>query len=250
MTDAPRYKRIVLKLSGQALQGETERDEDVHPKAKGVIDPEALGAFANELADAHGMGVQIGLVVGGGNVLRGAQGDALGIDRVTGDYMGMLGTVINALAIRAALERRGVPARVMTAIEMGPVAEPYVQRRALGHLEKGRIVIFAGGTGNPFFTTDTAAALRANEIAADALFKGTRVDGVYDSDPEENENAQRYDALTYTRALSDDLKVMDGAAISLCRDNGVPILVFNLTRPGSIIQALRGEAIGTIVSGQ
>ena len=249
MTDALRYKRIVLKLSGQALQGETERD-DAHPKAQVVIAPEALGAFANELADAHAMGVEIGVVVGGGNVLRGAQGDGLGVDRVTGDHMGMLGTVINALAIRAAFERRGVPARVMTAIPMGPVAEPYEQRSALGHLEKGRIVIFAGGTGNPFFTTDTAAALRANEIAADALFKGTRVDGVYDSDPEKNENAQRFDALTYTRALSDDLKVMDGAAISLCRDNGVPILVFNLTRPGSVIQALRGEAIGTIISGQ
>jgi len=248
VSDAPRYKRIVLKLSGEALEVKAAREGA--PGANGAIDPAALDALAGELAQAHGMGVEIGLVVGGGNVLRGARAGALGIDRTTGDYMGMLATVINALAFRAALEARGVPAVVMTAIAMGPIGEPHDSRRAVRRLEEGAVVIFAAGTGNPFFTTDTAAALRANEIGAEVFLKATKVDGVYDCDPKEHKNARRYDTITYAKALSDDLKVMDGAAVSLCRDNGLPILVFDVTRPGSIIQALRGESIGTVVSGQ
>lgn len=233
------YKRILLKLSGEALQGQ---------KPAG-IDFETLGRLADELFEAHQMGVQIGLVVGGGNVYRGAEGEGPGIDRPTGDYMGMLATVINALAIQGALEKRGVATRVMTAIEMRPVAEPYIRRRAMRHIEKGRLVIFGAGTGNPFFTTDTAAALRANEISAEALFKATKVDGVYDSDPMTNRDARRYDELTYTEVLSKNLRVMDATAISLCRENKLPIVVFNSTRPGSIIRALQGEKIGTIVRG-
>jgi uridylate kinase len=235
----PAFKRILLKLSGEALQG----------SAAGGIDFETLGGFADELAQAHRLGVQIGVVVGGGNIFRGARTEETGIDRATGDYMGMLGTVINALAIQAILERRGVPTRVMTAIEMRPVAEPYIRRRATRHLEKGRVVIFGAGTGNPFFTTDTAAALRANEIDAEILLKATKVDGVYDSDPTMNAKAKRYDALSYTEALSKNLRVMDAAAISLCRDSQIPILVFNLRRPGSILKALQGESVGTIVKG-
>ena len=233
------YKRVLLKLSGQALEG---------PDARGGIDFGTLGLFADEVAQAHATGVEIGLVIGGGNVLRGASAAKLGVDRVSGDYMGMLATVINAVAIRAALEERGVHARVMSAIELREVAEPYVHRRAIRHLDKGRVVVFAAGTGNPYFTTDTAAALRATEIGADILFKATKVDGVYDSDPELNPDAVRYDRLTYGQVLVDNLKVMDAAAIALCRDNGVPVLVFNLTKPGTILQALRGDAVGTIVT--
>jgi len=236
---APVFKRILLKLSGEALQG----------PAAGGIDFETVGGFADELAQARRLGVEIGVVVGGGNIFRGARTEETGIDRATGDYMGMLGTVINALAIQAVLEGRGVPTRVMTAIEMRPVAEPYIRRRATRHLEKGRVVIFGAGTGNPFFTTDTAAALRANEIDAEILLKATKVDGVYDSDPIMNAKAKRYDALTYTEALSKNLRVMDAAAISLCRDNHIPILVFNLRQPGSILKALQGESVGTIVKG-
>lgn len=233
------YKRILLKLSGEALQG---------PAPSGIDFP-TLGNFCEEVAQAHSLGVEIGLVVGGGNIFRGAAGVDTGLDRPTGDYMGMLATVINALAIQANLDRRGVPTRVMTAIEMRPVAEPYIRRRATRHLEKGRVVIFGAGTGNPFFTTDTAAALRANEIGAEILFKATKVDGVYDSDPVKNAGAQRFEELTYTQVLSKNLKVMDAAAISLCRDNKMPILVFNSVRGGSIIRALMGEKIGTVVRG-
>ncbi|NIA14147.1 MAG: UMP kinase [Nitrospiraceae bacterium] len=233
------YKRVLLKLSGQALEG---------PDSRGGIDFGTLGAFAGEVAQAHATGVQIGLVIGGGNILRGATAAKLGVDRVSGDYMGMLATVINAVAIRAALEERGVPARVMSAIEMHQVAEPYVQRRAIRHLDKGRVVIFAAGTGNPYFTTDTAAALRAAEIGADILFKATKVDGVYDSDPEHNPDAVRYKRLTYGQVLVDNLRVMDAAAIALCRDNEVPVLVFNLTKPGTILEALRGDVVGTLVT--
>jgi uridylate kinase len=190
------------------------------------------------------------LVVGGGNIFRGSDGAVEGLDQPTGDYMGMLATVINALAIQALIEKKGVATRVMTAIEMRPVAEPYIRRRALRHLEKGRVVIFGAGTGSPFFTTDTAAALRAQEISADILFKATRVDGVYDSDPAKNVGAKRYAELSYTTALAKNLRVMDATAISMCRETKLPILVFNLNKSGSIIRALKGEPIGTIVKGE
>ncbi|MBN2310823.1 MAG: UMP kinase [Candidatus Hydrogenedentes bacterium] len=237
---SPVYKRILLKLSGEALG----------PEGSGGIDFDTVGRFCDEVAEVRAMNVDVGLVVGAGNIYRGA-GNALtsGPDRPTGDYMGMLATVINALAVQAVLEHRGVNTRVLTAIEMPPVAEPYIRRRALRHLEKGRVVIFGAGTGNPFFTTDTAAALRASEIGAEVLLKATKVDGVYDSDPVVNKDAKRYDELTYTTALAHNLRVMDGTAISLCRENKMPILVFNLTRPGSIIKAIQGEPIGTMVRG-
>ncbi len=234
------YKRILLKLSGEALD----------PGKNRGIDFDALGQFASEIGEVHAMGVEMGLVVGGGNIFRGAQVPAELVDRITGDYMGMLATVINALALQATLESKGVPTRVLTAIEMRPFAEPFIRRRAIRHLEKGRIVILGGGTGNPLLTTDTAAALRAAELKADALFKATKVDGVYDSDPVLNESAQRYETLNYRAVLNQNLKVMDAAAISLCEENNMPILVFNLTKPGSIMKALRGEPIGTMVRGE
>ncbi len=215
----------------------------------GPIDFEVVNHFCDELREVHALGAEMGLVVGGGNIFRGAKGVIQGPDRPTGDYMGMLATVINALSIQACLEAKGVPTRVMTAIEMPPVAEPYIRRRAIRHIEKGRIVIFGAGTGNPFFTTDTAAALRASEIGAQILCKATKVDGVFDSDPMKNPNAVRYDELDYSTVLAKNLRVMDGTAISLCRENKLPILVFNLTRPGSIMKALKGERIGTIVRG-
>ena len=235
----PGYKRILLKLSGEALDGSAQG---------GPIDFGTVGQFCDELAEVHGMGVEIGLVVGGGNIFRGAAGVSTGLDQPTGDYMGMLATVINALALQASLEQRGIPTRVMTAIPMNPVAEPYIRRRANRHLEKGRVVIFGAGTGNPFFTTDTAAALRASEIGAEILMKATKVDGIYDSDPKKNPNAKRYDKLDYTTVLKEDLRVMDGTAISLCRENNMPILVFDLTQPGNIVKVLRGESIGTLVT--
>lgn len=231
------YKRIMLKLSGEALS------ED------GGIDFEILGRFCEEIKEIHALGVEIGLVVGGGNIFRGAEGQGTGLDRPTGDYMGMLATVINALAIQASLEKRDVPTRVMTAIEMRPVAEPYIRRRATRHLEKGRVVIFGGGTGNPFFTTDTAAALRSSEINAEVLMKATRVDGVYSADPLKDPTATRYERLSYHRVLTEQLRVMDATAISLCRENKMPILVFNLTKSGNIVKALQGEPIGTLVEG-
>ncbi|HIJ73153.1 MAG TPA: UMP kinase [Candidatus Hydrogenedentes bacterium] len=236
---SPRYARIVLKLSGEALE----------PPGLGGIDFGRLDQLCGEVAEAHALGVDIGLVVGGGNIFRGVSGAETGVERATGDYMGMLATVINALAIQSVLEKKGVATRVLTAIEMPPVAEPYIRRRAMRHLEKRRIVIFAAGTGNPYFTTDTAAALRANEIGADVLFKATKVDGVYDSDPAVNKEAARYDELSYTEVLAKNLRVMDATAISLCRENNLPILVFNMTRSGSIIKAIQGERIGTIVKG-
>ena len=235
----PAYKRILLKISGEALEG----------SQRGGIDFATLGIFCDELAEAHALGVEIGLVVGGGNIFRGASGVETGLDRSTGDYMGMLATVINALAVSASLEKRGVPTRVMTAIQMPPVAEPYIRRRATRHLEKGRIIIFGAGTGNPFFTTDTAAALRANEMGAEVLMKATKVDGVYDKDPKIYSDAVRYEKLDYTRVLSERLAVMDATAISLCRENKMPILVFNLTEPGNIVNILKGETIGTLVQG-
>ena len=235
----PVYKRILLKLSGEALQGQDE----------GGIDFDTVGRFSDEIAQAVAMGVEIGLVVGGGNIFRGAEGAGTGLDRPTGDYMGMLATVINALAVQASLEARGVATRVLSAIEMPPVAEPYIRRRATRHLEKGRVVIFAAGTGNPFFTTDTAAALRANEMGAEVLMKATKVDGIYDKDPNIHNDAKRFDQLDYTRVLSEDLRVMDATAVSLCRENALPILVFDLTTPGNIIRILQGESIGTLVQG-
>ncbi len=229
----------MLKLSGEAL----------HSGGENPIDFRIVEQFCREIGEVTDLGVQVGLVVGGGNIYRGAQGFASGPDRTSGDYMGMLATVINAIAVQAVLENQDVPTRVMTAIEMRPVAEPYIRRRAMRHLEKGRVVIFGAGTGNPFFTTDTAAALRANEMGAEILMKATKVDGIYDSDPMENPDATRYDELTYNRALADNLGVMDATAISLCRENALPILVFNLMTPGSILSAVRGETIGTIVKG-
>lgn len=236
----PAYKRILLKLSGEALQGEGK---------DGGIDFATLGRFCDEVAEVSRMGVEVGLVVGGGNIFRGARGVDTGLDRPTGDYMGMLATVINALAVHASLEQRGVTTRVITAIEMRPIAEPYIRRRAMRHLEKGRVVIFGAGTGNPFFTTDTAAALRANEIGAEILMKATQVDGVYDSDPKKNPNAKKFDELDYTTVLRDNLGVMDATAVSLCRENKLPILVFDLTSPGNILRILQGERIGTLVKG-
>lgn len=233
------HKRILLKFSGEALEG---------PASSGIDFP-TVGRLCDEIREAHGLGFEIGLVVGGGNIFRGSSDVKAGLDRPQGDYMGMLATVINALAVQAGLEARGVATRVLTAIEMRPVAEPYIRRRALRHLEKGRVVIFGAGTGNPFFTTDTAAALRANEIGASVLFKATKVDGIYDADPVENPNAARYSELSYTKVLADDLKVMDATAVSLCRENGLPIVVFDATKPGNIVKALQGEAIGTIVKG-
>lgn len=232
-----KYKRVLLKLSGEALQGEGE----------GGIDFAAVGRLCDEVAAVRRLGVDVGLVVGGGNIFRGVTGDETGIDHATADYMGMVATVVNALAIQAVLEKKGVDTRVLTAIEMRPVAEPYIRRRAIRHLEKGRVVIFGAGTGNPFFTTDTAAALRANEIGAEILLKATKVDGVYDSDPATSRNAKRFDELTYTMVLSKNLRVMDATAISLCRENRVPILVFNVEKPGSIVRAARGETVGTII---
>ncbi len=236
---APAYKRILLKLSGEALQG---------PRQSG-IEFDTLGRFCDEIAEVHEMGVDVGLVVGGGNIFRGAEGLGNGLDKPTGDYMGMLATLINALALQAGLEKRGVPSRVLSAIEVRPVAEPYIRRRAIRHLEKGRVVIFGAGTGNPFFTTDTAAALRASEIGAEVLLKATKVDGIYDSDPKKNKDAKRYDVLSYTEVLARNLAVMDATAISLCRENKLPILVFDLTHKGNIVRALQGEAIGTFVQG-
>jgi uridylate kinase len=236
----PAYKRILLKLSGEVLEGTAEN---------GPIDMGTIGQFCDELAEVHRMGVEIGLVVGGGNIFRGAATLGTDLDQPTGDYMGMLATVINALALQASLEQRGVPTRVMSAIPMNPVAEPYIRRRANRHLEKGRIVIFGGGTGNPFFTTDTAAALRANEIGAEVLMKATKVDGIYTADPKKDPTAKRYDRLDYTTVLKENLRVMDATAISLCRENNMPILVFDLTQHGNIVKVLRGETIGTLVKG-
>ncbi len=235
--DAPAYQRVVLKLSGAFLGG----------AGSGGIDFETAGRICDELADAHALGVQIGLVIGGGNILRGSDTEDTGLDRPTRDYMGMLATVINALAIQALLEKRGVAARVLTAIDMQPIAEPYARQKALRHLEQGRVVIFAAGTGQPFFTTDTVAALRAAEIGAEILMKATDVDGVFDADPHLTADATRYDELDYTTVLAKDLRVMDATAVSLCRENKVPVLVFNLTEPGSIIRALKGEPLGTVV---
>jgi len=228
---------VLLKMSGEALAGE---------RGYG-IDPDVLGRFAAELRDVYAVGCELALVIGGGNIFRGLAADARRIDRATGDYMGMLATVINALALQDALEKLEVPTRVLSAIAMQQVAEPYIRRRATRHLEKGRMVIFAAGTGNPFFTTDTAASLRAMEIGAEVIFKATRVDGVFDADPLKEPGARRFDELTYIDVLNRQLQVMDATAISLCMDNDLPILVFNMMEAGNILRAVSGEQIGTLV---
>ncbi|XGV99363.1 MAG: UMP kinase [Leptolyngbya sp. BL-A-14] len=233
------YQRVVLKLSGEALMGELSYG----------IDANIVQDIAQEVADVIATGVQVAIVVGGGNIFRGVKGAAAGMDRATADYIGMIATVMNAMTLQDALEQIGVPTRVQTAISMQEVAEPYIRRRAIRHLEKGRVVIFGAGSGNPFFTTDTTAALRAAEIGADVLFKATKVDGVYDSDPRKNPEARRYKTLTYGHILTQDLRVMDSTAISLCKDNNIPIIVFDLSVKGNVRRAVAGEQIGTLVGG-
>jgi uridylate kinase len=233
------YKRILLKISGEALAG-----------AEGYgISADVIGFLADEVREIHRLGVEIAMVVGGGNIFRGVEASARGMDRASADYMGMLATVINGLALQSALEKMGVDTRVQTAIEMREVAEPFIRRRALRHLEKGRVVIFVGGTGNPYFSTDTAAALRAMEIGADVVFKATKVDGVYTADPKTDPTAQKFDELTYIEVLSRRLKVMDSTAVSLCMDNRFPIVVFNLNERGRLRQLVHGERVGTLVRG-
>ena len=232
-----KYKRVLLKLSGEALIGGGEYG----------IDPKMLSHYANEINHVINQKVEIAIVIGGGNILRGASLSSIGIERTTGDYMGMLATVINALALQAALEQAGIPTRVQTAIEIQAVAEAYVRRRAVRHLEKGRVVIFAGGTGNPYFTTDTAASLRAMEIGADVIFKATKVDGIYSSDPRTDKNAVKYEELNYIDVLKKGLKVMDSTSVSLCMDNKLPMVVFNFRNRHSIKRVLLGEKIGTTV---
>ena len=237
-----RYDRILLKLSGEVLAGQSAGQ----PSGFG-IDPDRVQAMAEEIADVARTGVQMGLVVGGGNFFRGVAAAAKHMDRVAADHMGMLATVINALALQDALERQGIPTRVMTAIHMQSVAEPYIRRRAIRHLEKGRIVIFAAGTSNPYFSTDTAAALRALEIHAQVLAKATRVDGVYDKDPLQHDDAVMYQEVTYTEVLSKSLKVMDASAVAMCRDNKLTISVFNLNTPNNIRRMALGEHVGTLI---
>jgi uridylate kinase len=234
----PHYKRILLKLSGEALMGDQTYG----------IDPAVATRIAQDIAEIQGLGVQTGIVIGGGNIFRGLAASTRGMDRSTGDYMGMLATVINALALQDALEHCNVQTRVLTAIEMRAVAEPFIRRRAIRHLEKGRVVVFAAGTGNPYFTTDTAAALRAMEMKAEVIIKGTKVDGVYTADPVKDPAATRYDRITYLQVLQERLQVMDATAISLCMDNKLPIVVFNLKTPGNIRRVVMGEAVGTIVT--
>jgi uridylate kinase len=234
----PAYKRILLKLSGEALMGEQTYG----------IDPAVATQIAKDIAEIQGMGVETAIVIGGGNIFRGVAASARGMDRATADYMGMLATVINALALQDALEQQNVVTRVVTAIEMRAVAEPFIRRRAIRHLEKGRVVVFGAGTGNPYFSTDTAAALRAMEIKADVIMKGTKVDGIYDADPMVKRDAVRYDRISYQQVLEQGLKVMDSTAISLCMDNRLPIVVFNLRTPGNIKRAMTGEPIGSLVT--
>jgi uridylate kinase len=234
-----RYKRILLKLSGEVLMG---------GKSGKALDDRTLGDIAGQIKEVVDLGVQVGVVIGGGNIFRGLEAAAGGMDRVSADYMGMLATVINSLAMQEYLEKRHTFTRVLTAIEMAEVAEPFIRRRAVRHLEKGRVVIFAGGTGNPYFTTDTAAALRASEIGADIILKGTKVDGVYDSDPVKNKKAKKYDSVSYLEVLNKGLKVMDATAISLCMDNNIPIAVFNLYEKGNLLRIINGEKIGTLVT--
>jgi len=235
----PKYGRILLKLSGEALGGEA-----------GVgISPESVQDMAQQIGEVRELGVQVVVVVGGGNIFRGLSGSERGIERATGDYMGMLATVINALALQDALEKLGVATRVQSAIAMAQVAEPFIRRRAVRHLEKGRVVIFGGGTGNPYFSTDTAAALRANEIGAEVILKATKVDGIYDSDPKKNPAAKRFSEIRYIDCLQKELKVMDSTAFSLCMDNKMPIIVFDMFKPHNLRRVIMGEKVGTLVTG-
>ncbi len=231
----PHYRRVLIKLSGEALQGDQGYG----------ISPESLEGFAREIAEIRELGVEVALVIGGGNIFRGVAGSTAGMDRASADYMGMLATVLNGLALQDAIEKFDVPTRLQTALEIKEVAEPYIRRRAMRHLEKKRVVIFGAGTGNPYFTTDTAAALRAMECHSEVILKATDVDGVYDADPREDSTAQRYDRLTYIDVLSENLRVMDSAAVSLCMDNDLPIIVFDLNRPGNMKRVICGSEIGT-----
>jgi uridylate kinase len=233
-----RYKRVLLKLSGEAFAGQ----------ADGGIDPETIRSIAEEVAQVYQSGVQVGVVIGGGNIIRGAQLSKVGFDRVSADQMGMLATVINCLALQDALEKLGIFTRVMSAIKMSSIAEFYIRRRAVRHLEKGRITLFAAGTGNPYFTTDSAATLRAIETNCDIIMKATNVDGIYDKDPNKHKDAVRYETITFTEAINRQLKVMDTSAFALCRENNIPILVFNMNVPGNLVKAARGEKIGTLVT--
>jgi uridylate kinase len=239
MADAPKtpYRRLLLKLSGEALIGDGEYG----------ISPAIVEQIASEVAEVHALGLELAVVIGGGNIFRGVKGAAQGMDRTSADYMGMLATVINALALQEGFERSGLHTRVMSGIEMPRVAEPFIRRRAMRHMEKGRVVVFAAGTGNPYFTTDTAAALRAMEIGADAVLKATKVDGIYDADPMKVPNAIRYHNLTHDECLSRNLRVMDATAISLCRENDLPIIVFKLSERGNILRVARGESVGTTI---
>lgn len=233
------YRRVLLKISGESLAGEGESG----------ISPSVVAQIAGEIRDARSLGCQLAVVVGGGNIFRGLKASEMGMDRATGDYMGMLATVLNSLALQEALERLEVPTRVLSALEIREVAEPYIRRRATRHLEKGRVVVFAAGTGNPFFTTDTAASLRAVEVGADVIMKATRVDGIYSADPEKDPTAVRFESLTHMEVLQRELRVMDTTAISLCMENQMPILVFDMMQAGNIVRAVSGEPIGTIVGG-
>lgn len=232
-----KYKRILLKLSGESLMGD---------KSFG-IDNNRLSEYANQIKDIHKLGVEIAIVIGGGNIFRGVQAEEGGMDRTHGDYMGMLATMINAMALQAALESKGVQSRLQSAIEMKEIAEPYVRRRAVRHLEKGRVVVFGAGTGNPYFTTDSAASLRAIEINAEVILKGTRVDGIYSEDPEKNPNATKYDVISFDDVYGKGLKVMDMTAFTLCKENDLPIVVFDMDTPGNLMKVLAGEQVGTIV---
>jgi len=238
MSVAARYRRVLLKISGEALMGDQEYG----------LDPAMLGHVADEIKSVHDLGVEICLVIGGGNIFRGIAGAARGMERATADYMGMLATVINSLAMQSALERNGIVTRVLSAITMQAVCEPYIRRRAIRHMEKGRVVVFAAGTGNPFFTTDTAAALRASEMGCDALLKATKVDGVYSADPKKVTDARRFDQLSYLEVLSRDLQVMDASAISLARENRIPILVFSIHNPGGFADVVSGRGLFTIIT--
>jgi len=238
-TKRPQYSRVLLKLSGEVLGGETGNG----------ISAEAVRSMAGQICEVRELGVQVVVVIGGGNIFRGLSGSERGIERATGDYMGMLATIINSLALQDALEKLGAPTRVQSAIAMSQIAEPFIRRRAVRHLEKGRVVIFGGGTGNPYFSTDTAAALRANEIGAEVVLKATKVDGIYDSDPKENPKAVRYEKITYIEALQRRLKVMDSTAFSLCMDNKMPIIVFDFFKPHNMKRVVMGEKVGTLVTG-
>ncbi len=238
--ETPKYKRILLKLSGEALSGEKKSDK--------IIDSSILEQYAQEVKRIADLGVQVAIVVGGGNIFRGKELEATGLDRVQGDYMGMLATVINGMAVQAALEKEGLFTRLMSAVKMEQICEPLIRRRAMRHLEKGRIVIFGAGTGNPYFTTDSAASLRAIEIKADVVLKGTRVDGVYTADPEKDATATRYSAVSFDEVIAKDLKVMDLAAFALCRENKLPIVVFDMNKPGNLLNLVMGQEVGTLIS--